>query len=113
LPHDYLKVSSALGAAAPQRVLVSPLTADGAPYGVAELGFMRKLPDVAGAMELLERIAESLGVSLRSALYRRRVLELLQETQRQSGELQVQQEELKASNEELEEQSRALQESQA
>jgi CheY-like chemotaxis protein len=113
LPSDYLKVRSALGSAPPRLALLSPLTADGVPYGVVELGFMRAPADLAPALQLLERIAESMGIALRSALYRQRVVELLQETQRQSEELQAQQEELKASNEELEEHGRALRESQA
>jgi signal transduction histidine kinase/DNA-binding response OmpR family regulator len=113
VPPSYLKVRSALGSAEPHVVVLSPLTAEGAPYGVIELGFMHRIGDLVPALELLERIAESMGISLRSALYRQRVLELLEETQRQSEELQVQQEELKVSNEELEEHGRALRESQA
>ncbi|MCC6533166.1 MAG: response regulator [Burkholderiales bacterium] len=112
VPPDYLTVRSALGQAAPRLVLVSALTADGVPYGVVELGFLHQPGDLSSSLELLERIAESMGIALRSALYRQRVLELLQQTQRQSEELQVQQEELKASNEELEEHARALKESQ-
>ncbi|MGH8665824.1 MAG: response regulator, partial [Burkholderiales bacterium] len=113
VPAGYLKVRSALGSAEPRFLLLSPLTADGMPYGVIELGFMHKAADMVHSLELLEQIAESMGIALRSSLYRQRVLELLQETQRQSEELQAQQEELKASNEELEEQSTALRESQA
>jgi CheY-like chemotaxis protein/signal transduction histidine kinase len=113
VPPDYLRVSSALGGTQAQGVIVSPLTTEGRPYGVLELGFMRRLEPADRALELLDRLAEPVGVSLRSALYRQRVQELLEETQRQSEELQVQQEELKTSNEELEEQSHALRESQA
>ena len=113
VPPNYLKVRSALGSAEPQLVLVSALTAHGAPYGVVEVGFLRRVDDTAPMLELLERTAESMGISLRSSLYRQRVLELLQETQRQSEELQVQQEELKVTNEELEEHGRALRESHA
>jgi CheY-like chemotaxis protein len=113
LPPDYLKVTSALGEARAHAAIVAPVTADGKPYGVVELGFTGKLENPSRALELLERTAESVGISLRSALYRQRVYELLQETQRQSEELQLQQEELKTTNEELEEQSEALRESQA
>ncbi len=113
LPADYLEVRSALGSTRPQLVLVSPITADGQPYGVVELAFTEQERVRAPVFELLERIAESTGISLRSSLYRRQVLELLQETQRQSEELQAHQDELKARNEELEEHSSALRESQA
>ena len=113
VPAGYLKVRSALGSADPRLVLLSPLTAEGQPYGVIELGFLNRSADPAPSLALLERIAEPMGISLRSSLDRQRVLELLQETQRQGEELQAQQEELKASNEELEERSTALRESQA
>ena len=54
-----------------------------------------------------------LGASLEAARYRKRLQDVLEETQQLNEELQVQQEELRTANEELEEQSRALKESQA
>ncbi|MET0656829.1 MAG: response regulator, partial [Steroidobacteraceae bacterium] len=63
--------------------------------------------------ELLELVAESIGIAVRSAKDRTRLEELLDETQRQSQELQAQQEELRVSNEELQEQGHILKESQA
>ncbi|MGH8667085.1 MAG: GAF domain-containing protein, partial [Burkholderiales bacterium] len=67
VPAGYLKVRSALGAAEPRFLLLSPLTADGMPSGVIELGFMHKAADMAPSLELLERIAESMGIALRSS----------------------------------------------
>ncbi len=110
-PHAYLAVGSALGQAPPRHLLVAPLVADDAALGVVELGFMHPLYETDA--RLLERISESAAVALRSAEYRARLQELLQETQQQAEELQTQSEELRVTNEELEEQSRALQESQA
>jgi CheY-like chemotaxis protein/signal transduction histidine kinase len=63
-------------------------------------------------MALLEEAAPLIGTGLRSARYRARLQDMLEETQRQSEELQVQSEELRVSTEELEEQGRALKESQ-
>jgi CheY-like chemotaxis protein len=113
LPAGYLKVGSALGEATPSRVLIAPLTADGRVVGAVELGFMSAKLDLNDELEVVESSAESIGAALRSAVYRTRQEELLEETQRQSEELQVQQEELRVSNEELEERSRALMDSQA
>ena len=59
----------------------------------------------------LVRACDVIGMSVRSAKDRSRLEDLLEETQRQSEELQTQQEELRVSNEELEEQGRALRES--
>ncbi|MDT6961430.1 response regulator [Cupriavidus sp. SZY C1] len=113
LPADYLQVSSALGRSAPTEIIAAPLTAEGDVVGVVELGFIKAQRDTADVVELLERLGESIGMTVRAAVYRGRLEKLLAETQRQSEELQVQQEELRVSNEELEERGRALMDSQA
>jgi CheY-like chemotaxis protein/signal transduction histidine kinase/CHASE3 domain sensor protein len=110
LPADYLKVSSALGSASPQAVLIAPVLDNGSLNAVLELGFLRPLREQDG--ELLRRIEESLGSAIEAARYRQRLQRALSETQQLNEELQVQQEELRAANEELEEQSSALRESQ-
>jgi CheY-like chemotaxis protein len=106
-----LTIASALTEGRPAQVLAAPTSADGHVNGVLELGRMDARDD--GAAELLERVAEQVGVALRSAQDRARLQELLIETQRQAEELQTQQEALRVSNEELEEHTRALQKSQA
>jgi transcriptional regulator with GAF, ATPase, and Fis domain len=113
LPGDYLRIMSATGSGSPQALIAAPITTDGQLFGLIELGFMRTLADDDGPVDRVERLGADLGSSLRSALYRERVDMLLEETQRQSAELEERQEELKAANEELEEQSKSLQESQA
>ncbi|KAK0349562.1 hypothetical protein LTR94_032616, partial [Friedmanniomyces endolithicus] len=75
-----------------------------------ELGFFQ--PVDSATLTLLEQAAPAIGIALRSARFRARLHDALEETQRQSGELQAQSEELRVSNEELEEQGRALKESQ-
>jgi len=111
VPDGYLPVVSSLGRGRPAELLVAPAAADGSVHAVVELGFLRPVhPD---DRELLARVAEMLGVAVRSSRDRTRLEELLEETQRQAEELQAQQEELRVSNEELEEQSRVLRESQA
>ena len=111
VPADYLSVASSLGKSTARELLLVPATVDGNVHAVIELGFFRRLRPA--DVELLDRISESLGISVRSSKDRSRLEALLEETQRQSEELQAQQEELRVSNEELEEQSRALKESQA
>jgi CheY-like chemotaxis protein len=109
----HMKVATALGASQPQALVVAPLTVDGAANGVIELGFLGTMNEPALMLQLMERLAGDMGIALRTAVYRQRVGELLEETQRQSEELQVQQQELRVANEELEEQSKALRDSQA
>ena len=113
LPPDYLRISSGAGESRVSRLVIAPVSADGKLQGVIELGFLRPGVNIGAVRELLLMAGESIGVAIRSALYRQHLAALLEETRRQAEELQVQQEELRQSNEELEEQSRILRESQA
>ncbi len=111
VPEGYLTIGSGLGKDRPRYLLIAPAAVDGTVNAVVELGFFAKVKEP--SVELLARCAEVIGVAVRSSQARSRILELLEETQRQAEELQAQSEELRVSNEELEEQSRALQQSQA
>jgi CheY-like chemotaxis protein len=111
LPARALRVRSALVDAPASQVLVVPTKAHQEVEGVLELGKRDSFDAV--ERTLIERISGSVAIALRSAAYRRRLKELLEETQRQAEELQAQSEELRVNNEELEEQSRALKETQA
>jgi signal transduction histidine kinase/DNA-binding response OmpR family regulator len=111
VPEDQLYFGSGLSRGKPRELVVAPIKADGAVNAVIELGFVGVA--TGAPEELLERIADSIGVAMRSAKYRARLQELLEETQRQAEELQSQSDELRATNGELEQQSRALQESQS
>jgi signal transduction histidine kinase/CheY-like chemotaxis protein/CHASE3 domain sensor protein len=111
VPEGYLTIGSSLGRDRPRHLLIAPAKADGAVNSVIELGFFEPVDE--GSIELMTRCAEIIGVAVRSGQSRSRILELLEETQRQAEELQMQSEELRVSNEELEEQTRALQQSQA
>jgi CheY-like chemotaxis protein len=112
-PAGHLRLKTALGDSAAEHVLVIPLSAGARPIGVIELGMQRASVDLGLTEALAKRVAELVGLALRSAIYRHERQGLLEEAQRQAEELQSQQEELRVSNEELEEQSRALREAQA
>ncbi len=111
VPDQYLRVTSATGAATPRELLVVPACYAGRVAAVMELGFFRTVRPQ--DKELLNRAAEMVALSIRAALDRTELERLLRETQRQAETLQTQQEELRVSNEELEQQSRSLQTSQA
>src|SRR6476661_8042613 len=89
LPEDYLQVTSGVGAARLSRLLIVPATADGKLQGVLEIGFLRPGADIEAARELLQMTGEGIGVAIRSAMYRQHLADLLEETRRQSEELQV------------------------
>lgn len=110
VPEGYLKVGSGLGDSVPRHLVILPALTDDSVNAVIELGFLHPLEK--WKQEFLQQISESVGVAIKSSLYREHLQELLEETQTQSEELQAQSEELRVSNEELEEQSRALKETQ-
>ncbi|WP_375195821.1 response regulator [Sphingobium sp.] len=109
VPDGYISYGSALGAAAPDMLIIAPTQADGVINAVMEFGLAKGHGE--DALALLDRTRDQLGVAIRSGKYRARLRELLEETQQQAEELQAQSEELRANNEELEQQSRQLQES--
>jgi signal transduction histidine kinase/ActR/RegA family two-component response regulator len=111
LPEDYLRVTSAMGRTRSREVVIAPASADSTVYAVAELGFLHTVD--ATELEVLDRVSEVIAIAIRSARDRSRLEELLEETQRQAGELQTQQEELRVSNEELEQGNLSLRLSQS
>ncbi|QDE39631.1 response regulator [Luteibacter pinisoli] len=113
LSDAHVAIASTLGRSTPTEVFLMPVTADGNPVGVIEIGRVGGTDPFGADMDLLARTGEAIGVALRTAALRERQNELLEETQRQSEELQTQQEELRVANEELEVQSRSLQQSHA
>ena len=110
VPAQHLPISSGTGQSSPLQLMVATAMENGEVFAVIELGFLRGVSEA--ERNLLERASEMLAVAIRSGLDRSRLETLLEETRRQSEELQAQQEELRVSNEELEQQSRILQESQ-
>ena len=110
VPDGYMTIGSGLGSDKPRHLVLVPAKADGLVNAVIELGFLHAVDEL--VLELLNQVAPSIGIALRSARYRSELQNVLEETQRQAEELQVQSEELRVSNEELEEQGRALKESQ-
>jgi signal transduction histidine kinase/DNA-binding response OmpR family regulator/CHASE3 domain sensor protein len=111
VPEDYLLVRSGLGERVPCEIVLVPAVIDGRTRAVLELGFLRSVGE--RELALLARVGDTLAVGARSAAHVTRLHDLLEESQRQSEELETQQEELRVSNEELEERSRTLREAQA
>ncbi|MFC4255717.1 response regulator [Altererythrobacter xixiisoli] len=109
VPDGYLTIGSAFGRDRPRHLVIAPVKADEVVNAVMELGVYQQVDPM--MLELLDQASPSIGIALRSARFRARLQDALEETQRQAGELQAQSEELRVSNEELEEQGRALKES--
>ncbi len=106
VPGDYLKVRSGTGERAPVDLVIVPAHSESRTEAVLEFGFLRAVET--RAMQLVERVGETIAIAMRSAHYRMQLQELLEESNRQAQELQTQQEELRVTNEELQTQTNAL-----
>ena len=103
---DDIKISYALGEALPAHVIALPLM-DHKAEGVIELAAVRNYSK--REIEFLKGVANNIGIAIKAAQNRKRVQELLEETQAQSEELRVQHIELEGMNAELEAQTQKLQ----
>ncbi len=106
VPPDYLTVRTSLGARRPANVVVMPAADGTQTQAIVELGFPGKLH--ASVLRTLDRVAEPLAIAVRTAAYRTRLQDLLEETRRQAEELKTHDDELRAANEELEERGQAM-----
>lgn len=111
IPDDYIKINSGLGNTAPKNILIYPFFYEGEVKGVIELGSAEEFSDI--HRQLLDLVAENVGIAFNASESRTKLQELLEETQKQAEELEAQQEELKQTNEELEEKTGMLERSEA
>ncbi len=109
VPDDYIRITSAVGESKPRHLVVYPFHYEGEIRGVIEIGSIKEFSPA--DLELLALISGHIGVAVNGAQSRQRLKELLEETQRQSEELETQQAELKQYNEELLEKTTLLQKS--
>ncbi|OUS29722.1 hypothetical protein A9Q99_08590 [Gammaproteobacteria bacterium 45_16_T64] len=105
-PKDYVQINSALGEGTPLNIFVSPILFEDQLMGVIELASFSQYSE--SHQEIVQEVAENIGVVINSMLNQERTRKLLVETQRQAEKLQTQQEELKSSNENLQEQTALL-----
>jgi len=109
VPDDYIRVSSALGSAAPVNVIVLPVLFEGEIKAVVELASLRKFGET--HLSFLDQLTESIGVVFNTIEANMRTESLLEQSQSLTKELQSQQEELKETNDRLEQQAQNLQNS--
>jgi signal transduction histidine kinase/DNA-binding response OmpR family regulator/CHASE3 domain sensor protein len=104
---DQVVLSYSGGGIRPGAVIAIPTYNQGAINGVLELHTLSGFAD--REIEFLKAVSGISGISIASAQSRKKLQELLEETQAQSEELQAQQSELEALNTELETQTESLQ----
>lgn len=110
IKEEHIQIVSSIMNAKPKNLVIVPFLFEGKTLGVIEIGCLTSFNQTEN--EFLGSSMESIGVSINSAISRKRIQQLLEETQVQSEELQSQQEELKQMNEELEEQAQNLKQQQ-
>jgi signal transduction histidine kinase/DNA-binding response OmpR family regulator len=109
VPSDYVKISSGLGEAAPQNIIVLPALFEGELKAVIELATFGKFNETQQAF--LDQLMESIGIVLSTIAANMRTEGLLEQSQLLTAELQAQQGELKKTNDRLELQAASLRQS--
>ncbi|WP_432670794.1 response regulator [Flavobacterium sp. SM2513] len=99
-------ITYALGELKPKHIIAFPII-DGFVVGVIELASVRNFTDL--EIEYLNNVANNIAIAVKAAENRKRVQELLEETEAQSEELKVQHSELEGMNADLETQTEKLQ----
>jgi len=103
---EQMRITSSVLNTKPKHLLITPFLFEGKTVGVIEIGSITDFNET--EKEFIHVSMDSIAISVNSAISRKRIQELLEETQVQTEELQTQQEELKQMNEELEEQTQNL-----
>jgi HAMP domain-containing protein/CheY-like chemotaxis protein len=109
VPNNYVYVSSGLGEAPPNNIVVLPVLFEGDVKAVIELSTFQTFSDT--HLTFLDQLTESIGIVLNTIAANTRTEDLLQQSQSLAAELQSQQDELKKTNEQLEQQAESLRES--
>ncbi len=109
VPQNYVYVSSGLGEAPPNNIVVLPVLFEGEVKAVIELSTFKTFSDT--HLTFLDQLTESIGIVLNTIAANTRTEDLLQQSQSLAAELQSQQDELKKTNEQLENQAESLRES--
>ncbi|MDF2188172.1 response regulator [Paraflavitalea sp. CAU 1676] len=107
VPPNLLTITHATGAISPLQIIAFPLFHERRIMGVIELASIK--PYTANEIAFLEAAGHNIGTAVNGIENRRRLQELLEETQSQSEELQAQHNEMENVNSELEAQTERLQ----
>ncbi|GAA5025424.1 hypothetical protein GCM10011506_10060 [Marivirga lumbricoides] len=100
IPQDYIKITSGLGEALPENILIVPLKLDEKVIGVLEIAsFSELLPY---QITFVERLAESMASTFITLKMNEQTKELLSQAQQQAEEMLAQEEEMRQNMEELE-----------
>jgi CheY-like chemotaxis protein/HAMP domain-containing protein len=106
VPNDYVRISSGLGEASPQNIVVLPVLFEGEVKAVIELASFNRFKEI--HLTLLDQLTETIAIVLNTIAANMRTEDLLAQSQTLADELQGQQEELRQTNARLEKQAATL-----
>jgi len=99
IPQEYIEITSGLGGSNPNALLLVPLIVEDEVLGVIELSsFNRYKPH---EIELVKKLAQTIGSTIHSVNVNTRTAELLQKSQEQAEMMAAQEEEMRQNMEEL------------
>ena len=99
VPKDFVQITSGLGEAAPNAVIIVPLKVNQEVEGIIELASFKEFRTF--EIEFLEKLGESVASTLSNIKVTQQTKLLLEESQQQSESLKAQEEELRQNMEEL------------
>jgi signal transduction histidine kinase/CheY-like chemotaxis protein/HAMP domain-containing protein len=105
-PDGYIQVSSGLGAAAPESIMIMPILFEDQVLGVIELAWLRTPSEI--NRTFLEQLMGTLGVALNTIIVNMRTQELLQQSQSLNSELEQQAQLLEERNRDIETKNREI-----
>jgi PAS domain S-box-containing protein len=99
VPENYINITSGLGGASPNVLLIVPLIEEGKVEGVIELASLKELEP--HQREFIERFGETLAAFIGSYRVNQKTRILLEQSQQQTEEMRAQEEEMRQNMEEL------------
>jgi PAS domain S-box-containing protein len=99
IPQDYVNITSGLGEAKPDALLIVPIKTDESVVGVLELAAFNKYDE--HVIQFVENLASNLATAISVTRNNEQTLTLLRKTQEQTEELKATEEEIRQNMEEL------------